>query len=76
MPSGAGLLDLGRHRLKDLTEPERVSQLVAPDLPSDFPPLASLDARPHNLPTHPTALLGREREVAEVRALFEDGARS
>ena len=75
LPDGVRLLDLGRHRLKDLTEPERVSQVVAPDLASDFPPLASLDARPHNLPTHPTALLGRERELAEVRELFEDGAR-
>jgi predicted ATPase/class 3 adenylate cyclase len=75
MPSGVRLLDLGRHRLKDLTEPERVSQVVAPDLASDFPSLASLDVRPHNLPTHPTALLGRKRELAEVRELFEDGAR-
>ena len=69
LPDGVRLLDLGRHRLKDLAEPERVFQVVAPDLPSDFPPLASLDARPHNLPTHPTALLGRERELA-------DGARA
>src|SRR4051812_11993580 len=75
VPSGAGLRDLGRHRLRDLTEPERVAQVVAPDLPSDFPPLASLDPRPHNLPTHPTALLGRERELADVRGLFGDGAR-
>ena len=75
MPPDARLLDLGRHRLKDLTEPERVSQVVASGLASDFPPLASLDARRHNLPTHPTALLGRERELAEVRKLYEDGAR-
>ena len=75
LPAGVSLLDLGQHRLRDLTQAERVSQIVAPDLPSDFPPLASLDARPHNLPTHPTALLGRERELAEVRGLFEDGAR-
>src|SRR5215218_2780525 len=75
MPSGVRLLDLGRHRLKDLTEPERVSQAVATGLASDFPPLASLDARPHNLPTHPTALLGRERELADVRGLFEEDAR-
>jgi predicted ATPase/class 3 adenylate cyclase len=75
MPSDVRLLDLGRHRLKDLTEPECVAQIVATDLASDFPPLVSLDARPHNLPTHPTALLGRERELAEVRPLFEDGAR-
>ena len=46
------------------------TQVVAPDLPSDFPPLASLDARPHNLPTRPTALLGRDEAVSEVRALF------
>jgi predicted ATPase/class 3 adenylate cyclase len=75
MPSGAGLLDLGQHRLKDLTTSEHVFQVVVDDLASDFPPLASLDARPHNLPTHPTALLGRERELAEVRALFAEGAR-
>src|SRR5688572_29563960 len=50
LPSGVGLLDLGEHRLKDLTHPERVSQLTAPDLPSEFPPLASLNARSHNLP--------------------------
>jgi predicted ATPase len=75
MLSGVRLIDLGRHRLKDLTEPERVSQVVASDLASEFPPLASLDARPHNLPTHPTALLGRERELAEVHKLFGDGAR-
>jgi class 3 adenylate cyclase len=45
LPSGVRPLDLGWHRLKDLTEPERVSQVVARDLPSDFPPLASLAAR-------------------------------
>src|SRR5215212_9602194 len=72
---GVRLLDLGQHRLKDLTEPERVFQVVTQDLSSDFPPLASLDARPHNLPTPPTALLGRERELAEIRGLFQDGAR-
>src|SRR4051812_1159552 len=58
LPPDAGLLDLGRHRLKDLVEPEQVFQVVVPDLTSDFPALASLDARQHNLPVHPTALLG------------------
>src|SRR6185436_5688154 len=48
LPDDVRLLDLGWHRLRDLAEPERVSQAVAPDLASDFPPLASLDARPHN----------------------------
>ena len=41
---GTALLDLGRHRLKDLGQPERVWQLVHPDLATEFPPLLSLDA--------------------------------
>ena len=75
LPDGVGLLDLGEHRLKDLTRPERIFQLVAPDLPAGFALLRTLDARPNNLPAHPTALLGRERELAEVHRLFEDGVR-
>jgi hypothetical protein len=39
LPPGAGLLDLGEHRLRDLTRPERLYQLVHPDLPARFPPL-------------------------------------
>ena len=39
LPDGGGLLDVGAHRLKDLTRPERVFQLVADDLPREFPPL-------------------------------------
>jgi hypothetical protein len=71
---GASLIDMGSHRLKDLTRPERVFQAVVPDLPSEFPLLASLDARPNNLPVQTTALLGREREVVDAgdRLLRED----
>ena len=43
---------------------------LAPDLPAEFPPLRSLDARPHNLPMQRSALIGREREIAEIRALL------
>ena len=49
LPAGAGLLDLGEYRLKDLQHPERVFQLTAPGLPGDFPALRTLDALPHNL---------------------------
>ncbi len=42
---GLSLRDLGAHRLKGLPRPERVFQLVIPDLPADFPPLRSLDTR-------------------------------
>jgi predicted ATPase/class 3 adenylate cyclase len=66
LPAGSELRDLGEHRLRDLLEPERVYQLVHPDLPAAFPPLKSLEHRPNNLPRQPTPFLGREREVGEV----------
>jgi class 3 adenylate cyclase len=40
---GLGLRDLGAHRLKGLPRPERIFQLIIPDLSADFPPLRSLD---------------------------------
>lgn len=70
LPPGAGLRDLGVRRLKDLFGSEHVFQLTAPDLPSTFPPLETLDARLNNLPIQPTPLLGREREVAEISDLL------
>ncbi|HZN13280.1 MAG TPA: tetratricopeptide repeat protein [Acidimicrobiales bacterium] len=66
LPEGATLLDLGTHRLKDLSEPEQVFQLCHPDLAADFPPLASLDQRRHNLPTALTPLIGRADDVRAV----------
>jgi predicted ATPase/class 3 adenylate cyclase len=62
-----GFRDLGPHRLKDLSQAERIFQLVADGLRSEFPPLDTLDTRPTNLPTQGTPLIGREREVAQVR---------
>src|SRR5512132_2470548 len=50
LPPETRLIDLGEHRLKDLIRPERIFQVTASDLQSDFPPLTSLDDRPHNLP--------------------------
>jgi predicted ATPase/class 3 adenylate cyclase len=70
LPPGAELRDLGDHRLRDLLEPEHVYQLFHPDLPVDFPPLASLDARPNNLPRQPTLFIGREQEIGKILALL------
>ena len=66
----ASLLDLSQHRLKDLGRPEQVFQLLHPSLPAEFPPLRSLDnpALPNNLPQQPTSFIGREKEVAQVKA--------
>jgi predicted ATPase/class 3 adenylate cyclase len=73
LPPGAALQDLGSHLLKDLGRPERIFQLSAAGLRAEFPPLRSLGnpALPNNLPTQLSALVGRERELAEVRALVE-----
>ncbi|MGB3716286.1 MAG: ABC transporter substrate-binding protein [Candidatus Promineifilaceae bacterium] len=43
LPKGVALLDLGRHRLKDIARPEHIRQLVIKALPSEFPPLKSLE---------------------------------
>jgi predicted ATPase/class 3 adenylate cyclase len=70
LPPQVSLGDLGEHRLRDLTRPERVYQLLAPDLTTNFPPLRSIDARPNNLPRMLTSFVGRESEIAEITALF------
>ena len=70
LPEGANLRDLGERRLKDLFRPEHVFQLIAPDLPSGFPPLKTLDARLNNLPAQPTPLVGREKELSEIAGLL------
>jgi predicted ATPase/class 3 adenylate cyclase/DNA-binding CsgD family transcriptional regulator len=59
-------VDLGSHRLKDLDRPERVWQLVHPDLERDFPALRSFAAVSTNLPTELSSFVGREREVLAV----------
>ena len=63
------LVDLGEHRLRDLTNMERVFQVSAPGLVPTFPPLRSLDSLPGNLPRQVTTFVGREAEIASVAEL-------
>jgi predicted ATPase len=42
----------------------------SPSLPAEFPALKTLDQRAHHLPSQPTPLLGRDREVAAICALL------
>lgn len=63
-----GLRDLGAHRLRDLGEPQRLYQVVHPDLEQDFPPLRTLDAYRNNLPTPRTSFVGRNDELVELIA--------
>ena len=64
------LRDLGEHRLKDLLAPERLAQVDADGLRSEFPPLHSIDARPNNLPTQLTSFVGRRDELEEALRLL------
>jgi predicted ATPase/class 3 adenylate cyclase len=74
LPDETTLRDLGEHRLKDLGRPEHVFQLVHPGLVSDFPPLATLNHRPNNLPVQASTFVGRHAELAQIRGRLEDDA--
>ncbi|HEX8647377.1 MAG TPA: LuxR C-terminal-related transcriptional regulator [Thermoleophilaceae bacterium] len=71
LPGAAGLVDLGVRRLPDLGPPEHVYALVHPDLPRELAPLRSLDELPNNLPREPSSFVGRERELAAIRAALD-----
>jgi predicted ATPase/class 3 adenylate cyclase len=64
-----GLRDLGEHRLKDLTAPERIYQLGE----GEFPPLKTVNAT--NLPVASNPLVGRETELAELTAMLSNSER-
>jgi predicted ATPase len=66
LPPGTSLRDLGEHPLRDLYRPERVFQLLHPDLPVDFPSIPTLATRPNNLPVQATPFVGREEQVGKL----------
>ncbi len=67
LPEGASIKDLGEHRLRDLVRSEHVFQLTHPALPSEFPPIRSIDAFPNNLPLQLTSFVGREHELEDAK---------
>jgi predicted ATPase/class 3 adenylate cyclase len=70
LASSVESIDLGLHRLRDLGEPVRLHQLVAPGLERAFPPLRSLDRYRHSLPVVRTSFVGREAELERLRRLL------
>ena len=76
LPDRVTLLDLGRHRLKDLSQPERIRQLVIQGMPSEFPPLTSLEVLPPELSSQlraaglPAFLEGGVDEAEDALPLF------
>jgi predicted ATPase len=64
--------DLGVHRLKDLSAPERIYQLDIEGLSCDFPLLKTIEAGTKNLPASRTSFVGRVSELDEIDRLLED----
>jgi predicted ATPase/class 3 adenylate cyclase len=63
------LVELGEHRLKDIAEPVAIYQVGD----AQFPPLKTISNT--NLPRPASSFVGRERELQEVLARIEDGAK-
>ena len=71
LPPGTALRYLGAYTFKGLEDPEKVYQLVHPELPSEFPPLRTLEAISHNLPRPTTQLVDRDEEIQTVIQALE-----
>jgi len=70
LPEGISLLDLGKVRLKDLSTPEHVYQVIHPRLRATFPALHPLEATPNNLPSQATSFIGRDKELQALKQLL------
>ena len=69
----ADVRDLGVHRLKDLSAPERIYQLEIDGLPCDFPLLKTIEAGMKNLPAPRTSFVGRAVGArSEIDRLLDD----
>jgi predicted ATPase/class 3 adenylate cyclase len=68
----ADVRDLGVHRLKDLSAPERIYQLEVDGLPCDFPLLKTVEAGMKNLPVPRTSFVGRASELEAIERMLED----
>jgi predicted ATPase/class 3 adenylate cyclase len=63
-------VDLGEHRLRDLSQAEHVFQVAADGITREFPPLRSVDAFRGNLPSQATSFIGRDSELAELSGVL------
>jgi predicted ATPase/class 3 adenylate cyclase len=66
------LVDLGPHRLRDLTASEQIYQLVDSRLIADHPRLRTIDLTPNNLPVELTSLVGRDEEIVATRDALQN----
>lgn len=74
LADGTALRLLGTLPLRDLKEPERVFQLVAPGLETEFKELRALETPPNNLPHQATSFVGRQDDLARIEELLRHNA--
>jgi predicted ATPase/DNA-binding CsgD family transcriptional regulator len=63
---------MGMQKFAGVPSLNHVFQVIAPDLPTEFPPLRTLDNLPNNLPIQLTSFVGREKELADVQRLLQN----
>jgi predicted ATPase/class 3 adenylate cyclase len=63
---------LGEHHLRDVDGAVAIHQIVAPELPADFPPPRTLDVAPTTIPAQRSSFVGRGEDIAAVRRLLLD----
>ncbi|MFL5755498.1 MAG: ATP-binding protein, partial [Chloroflexota bacterium] len=71
LPPGTSIRVLGRHRLKDVPQPEALFQLDVAGLPTTFPALRSTDRPAGNLVARLTSFVGRDNELRRLTELLE-----
>ena len=69
--SGVDLISLGSRRLRDIARPVDVFQVQADGLPTEFPPLKTVDPTPGNLRIPTTSFIGRRSELAELETALK-----
>jgi predicted ATPase/class 3 adenylate cyclase/DNA-binding CsgD family transcriptional regulator len=72
LPEQIKLRDMGMQEFADVPAPTRVFQVIVTDLPTEFPPLRTINNLPNNLPTQLTSFVGREKELADVKRLLQN----
>ncbi len=73
LPENTQVMDLGIHKLKDLSGFQKIYQLIHPDIPlKKFPPLNSLSRYPNNLPIQSTPFVGRKKEISEIIKILKE----
>ena len=72
LPDGVDTIDLGTHLLRGLTTPERIHQLVVPELPEAFPPLRTATTAAARLPEIPTSFVGRATDLEDIVSTASD----